>query len=134
MNYESTVDMPWSIEWKILSRVRSKAVSVELYLWYADWKVLKLVDEIIWSWTRASSSRSKILEMLFRLEIGMQFDVASLSRPSFLISGETSASLNLDGKVPSEKERLAMVEMNSEKTEEQDFISEVGIKSWRVSI
>ena len=23
----STVDMPWSIEWKILSRVRSKAVS-----------------------------------------------------------------------------------------------------------
>ena len=32
----STVDMPWSIEWKILSTVRSKAVSVELYLRYAD--------------------------------------------------------------------------------------------------
>ena len=49
--------------------------------------------------------------------------------PCFLISGETSASLNLDGKVPSEKERLARVEIRSEKTEEQDFISEVGIKS-----
>ena len=48
----------------------------------------------------------------------------------FLISGETSASLNLDG-VPSEKERLARVGMSSEKTEEQDFISEVGIKSSR---
>ena len=32
----STVDMPWSIEWKILSRVGNKAVSVELYLRYAD--------------------------------------------------------------------------------------------------
>ena len=67
----STVDMPWSIEWKILSRVRRKAVSVELYLRYADWKGLKLVDEVIWSWTRDSSSRSKILEMLFRLEMGL---------------------------------------------------------------
>ena len=33
----------------------------------------------------------------------------------FLVSGDTSASLNLDGKVPSEKERLARVEMSSEK-------------------
>ena len=47
----------------------------------------------------------------------------------FLVSGETSASLNLDGKVPSKKERLARVEMSSEKIKEQDFISEVGIKS-----
>ena len=31
-----TMGMPWSIEWKILSWVRSKAVSVELYLRYAD--------------------------------------------------------------------------------------------------
>ena len=42
----STVDMPWSIEWKILSSVRSKVVSVELYLRYADWKGLKLVDDL----------------------------------------------------------------------------------------
>ena len=47
----------------------------------------------------------------------------------FLISGETRAILNLDGKMPLEKERLARVEMSSEKTEEQDLISEVGIKS-----
>ena len=45
----------------------------------------------------------------------------SLSRPCFLISDETSASLNLNGKVPSEKERLARVKMSSEKTEKQDF-------------
>ena len=32
----STVDMPWSIEWRILSSVRSKAVSVDLYVRYAD--------------------------------------------------------------------------------------------------
>ena len=42
-----TVDMPWSVEWKIFSRVSSKAVSVELFLRYADGKGLKLVDEII---------------------------------------------------------------------------------------
>ena len=35
----------------------------------------------------------------------------------------------VDGKVPSQTERLAMVEMSSEKTEEQDLISKVGIKS-----
>ena len=50
--------------------------------------------------------------------MGLQFDGASLSRPCFLISGETRASLNLDGKVPSEKERLARVEMSSEKTDQ----------------
>ena len=61
--------------------------------------------------------------------MGLQFDGASLSRPCFLISGDTSASLNLYGKVSSQKERLARVEMSSEKTEGQDFISEVGIKS-----
>ena len=55
--------------------------------------------------------------------------MASLSRQCFLISGETSASLNQDGMVPSEKKRLARVEMSSEKIEEQDFINEVGIKS-----
>ena len=49
--------------------------------------------------------------------------------PCFLISSETSAILNLVGKMPSEKERLARVEMSSEKTEEQDLISEVGINS-----
>ena len=48
---------------------------------------------------------------------------------AFLISGETIAILSIGGKMPSEKERLARVEMSSEKTEEQDLRSEVGIKS-----
>ena len=47
-----------------------------------------------------------------------------MSRPSFLISGETIVILNLDGKMPSEKERLARVEISSEKTEEQELKSE----------
>ena len=54
-----------------------------------------------------------------------------MSRPCFLISGETSAILNLDWKMSSEKNRLARVEMSFEKTEEQDLMSEVGMKSWR---
>ena len=47
----------------------------------------------------------------------------------FLINGQTSANLKIAGKIPSEKERLARVEMSSEKTEEQDLRSEVCIKS-----
>ena len=36
-----------------------------------------------------------------------------------------------EGKIPTDMERLARVEMRHEKTEEQDFIREVGIRSWR---
>ena len=46
---------------------------------------------------------------------------------------DTSASLNLDGKMPWEKERLSRVEMSSEITQEKDLMSDVGInmKSWQ---
>ena len=42
-----TVDEPWSIEWKMRSRVNSRAVSVEWNRQKADWKGLKLVEKIL---------------------------------------------------------------------------------------
>ena len=41
----------------------------------------------------------------------------------------TWASLNLDGNLPSEIDRLSKFEIIFEKTEKQDFSSEVGMKS-----
>ena len=41
----------------------------------------------------------------------------------------TWACLREDGKEPSEKDKFARVAINSEKTQEHDLISDVGIKS-----
>ena len=53
----------------------------------------------------------------------------SWSRLGFFSKGETAASLYAVGKVPWLKERLASLAIMSEKTESQDLIREVGIKS-----
>ena len=42
--------------------------------------------------------------------MGLKLDGESSSRPGFLISGVTDATLNVEGKTPSEKERLARVQ------------------------
>jgi len=49
------------------------------------------------------------------------------SLPRYFMSGVTAAFLNLKGKIPSEKDRLASVEISSQKTSGQAFIREVGI-------
>ena len=55
----------------------------------------------------------------------------SLSRPNFFSKGVTLAILKEKGKQPWKIERLAREDMRCEKTEEQDLMREVGIKSWR---
>jgi hypothetical protein len=62
-----------------------------------------------------------------RFEIGLKLAGVSSSRPGFLSNGVTEAALNMDGKTPSEKDRLASVQMSSEKTTGHDLMSEVGI-------
>ena len=56
---------------------------------------------------RVRKRRSKILEMLLRLEIGLKFERLLESRPGFLSKGVTRADLKHDGKRPSAKDRLA---------------------------
>ena len=52
-----------------------------------------------------------------------------MSRQGFLSRGITTAFLNRVGKQPSEKERLARMEISSEKTPGQDLIRKGGIRS-----
>lgn len=51
-------------------------------------------------------------------------DGMSGSLPRFFMSGVTAALLNREGKIPSEKDRLASLEISSEKTSGQAFIRE----------
>jgi len=60
-------------------------------------------------------------------EIGRKLAGLSASSPGFLSSGETTANLNLVGKKPLLKDKLASVEMSSEKTEPHDLMREVGM-------
>ena len=53
----------------------------------------------------------------------------SLSSPGFLRSGVTWANLNLEGKMPSDIDRLVRCATRSEKTEVQDLMREEGMKS-----
>ena len=48
--------------------------------------------------------------------------------PGFLRVGVTWATLNMVGKTPCEKDKLARLDMRTEKTPEQDLRSEVGMK------
>ena len=63
----------------------------------------------MWGRRRARARRSKILPMVFKFEIGLKFARSDLGKPGFFRSGETSASLNLEGKVPCLKDRFADV-------------------------
>ena len=54
--------------------------------------------------------------MLFKFEMGRKLAGLSASSPGFLRSGETTANLNVEGKVPWLKDRLARVEMSADKT------------------
>jgi len=46
-------------------------VSVEWWRQYDDWYWLKLGDDVMWDWTRARNSCSRIFEMKSRLEMGL---------------------------------------------------------------
>ena len=68
----------------------------------------------MWGRRRARARRSKILPMVFKFEIGLKFARSDLGKPGFFRSGEMSASLNLEGKVPCLKDRFARCEMMME--------------------
>jgi hypothetical protein len=65
--------------------------------------------------------------MLFKLDMGRKLAGLSASSPDFLRSGETTANLNVERKMPRLKERLARVEMITEKTELHALMREVGM-------
>ena len=48
---------------------------------------------------RKRARRSRILPIVFRLDIGLKFARFDFGKPGFFRRGERSASLNLDGKV-----------------------------------
>ena len=66
-----SVDSPWSAESLVLLSRVSRAVSVEWQLRYADWKGLWCGELMRWGWSQAKKRRSRIFEMLLRLEIGL---------------------------------------------------------------
>ena len=98
----STVDMPWSIEWEILSRVRSKAVSVEFYLRYADWKGLKFICRLTlimpfpsFKWCVRSFVSSFIPSFKWCVRIN-SISVIDATFSSFNKSTSKTTNLNLD--------------------------------------
>ena len=80
----------------------------------------------MWFFIRVRKRRSRILDMLFRLEMGLKLERLPGSRLGFLSKGVTRADLKQDGKHPSAKDKLAI---RWEKTSEQETISDVGMKS-----
>ena len=49
---------------------------------------------------RERARRSRILPMVFRLDIGLKFARSDFGKPGFFSRGEISASLNFEGKWP----------------------------------
>ena len=76
---------------------------------------------------RKRARRSRILLMVFRLDIGLKFARSDFGQPGFFSRGEISASLNLEGKVVWVKDRFARCEMRMEKVSVHDFRSNVGM-------
>jgi len=56
---------------------------------------------------RCKNKRSRILEIKFRFDMGLQLEGRDLSSEGFLRRGVTEAVLKRVGNIPSEKERLA---------------------------
>ena len=68
----------------------------------------------MWGKKRERARRSRILPMVFRLDIGLKFARSYFGKPGFLSRGEISASLNLEGKVAWVKDRFARCENKEE--------------------
>ena len=77
--------------------------------------------------SRARASRSKILPIVLRLEMGLKLEGSDFDKPGFFKRGEMSANLKLVGKVAWEKDRFARWEMRREKVSAHDFRREVGM-------
>ena len=76
---------------------------------------------------RERARRSRILPMVFRLDIGLKFANPILANQVFFSRGEISASLNFEGKVAWVKDRFARCEMRIEKVSAHDFRNDVGM-------
>ena len=78
---------------------------------------------------REATTFSRILEMKLRFEIGRKLLRSSVDRDGFLRRGWTSACLNDDGKIPSERERLTRFVMIGPSSLKQSFRRKVGMES-----
>ena len=67
--------------------------------------------------------------MLFRFEIGRKLAGSEEGSPGFFENRCNLSHFEHSGKTPCEKDRLARLDMSSEKTPEQDLRREVGMKS-----
>ena len=67
--------------------------------------------------------------MKLRLEIGRKLLRSSVGRYGFFRRGWTSACLNDDGKIPSERERLTSFVMIGPSSLKQSFRRKVGMES-----
>src|SRR6218665_2036379 len=90
---------------------------------------MKLGEDVMWFLIRVRKRRSRILDMLFRLEMGLRLERLPGSRLGFLSKGVTRADLKQDGKHHSAKDKLVKCAIRWEKTSEQETISGVGTKS-----
>jgi len=113
----------WS--WMEMSRV-----SVEWNFWYADWSGLRSWIRTRWSVKRDWTTRSTILDMVERLEIGLLLERFSLSREGFLRRGVIIDSFSWGGNSPAARLRLTMRVMMGARTQEQCLRSDVG-RAWR---
>src|SRR6218665_1788729 len=84
----------------------------------------------MWFLIRVRKRRSRIIDMLFRLEMGLKLERLPGSRLGFLSKGVTRADMKQDGKHPSAKDKLAKYAIRWEKTSEQETISGVHEVHW----
>ena len=69
------------------------------------------------------------LEIKLRFEIGRKLLRSSVDRDGFLRRGWTRACLNVDGKIPSERDRLTRFVMIGPSSLKQSFRRKVGMES-----
>ena len=70
---------------------------------------------------RAKASRSKILPIVLRLEMGLKLEGSHFDKLGFFKRGEMSASLKLVGKNAWENDKFARLEMRKERVSAHDF-------------
>ena len=78
---------------------------------------------------REATTFSRTLEMKLRFEIGRKLLRSSVDRDGFLRRGWTSACLNDDGNIPSERERLTRSVMIGPSSLKQSFRRKVEMES-----
>jgi len=96
---------------------------------YADCSLLKFEDSVISGRSQVKANLSEILQIVFKLDMGLKLAGSFTSIPAVLSSGETWASLNCVEKRPWLKDILASLAIRGAKTPLHRFNTDVGTKS-----